>query len=78
MLQLQLGEAGLLQGLPALSSQVASIKQKVPDGIQDLLPEVIPGGRLICYMLHEIKSLSLRKKKNTKDFSLRKTNPSDD
>lgn len=58
MLQLQLGEAGLLQGLPALSGQVASIKQKVPDGIQDLLPEVIPGGRLICYMLHEIKSSS--------------------
>lgn len=42
MLQLELGEGHPLQRLPALSGQVAPVKQQVPEGVQDLLPEVIP------------------------------------
>jgi len=42
VLQLELGEGCLLQRLPALSGQVAPVKQQVPGRMQDLLPEVIP------------------------------------
>lgn len=43
VLQLELGEARPLQRLPALSSQVAPVKQQVPGRMQDLLPKVNPG-----------------------------------
>lgn len=65
MLQLQLGEAGLLEGLPALSCKIASIENQEPDRIQDLLPEVIPGGPFIRHMLHEVKGPSLRRNAHT-------------
>lgn len=60
-MQLQLGEAGPLQGLPALPGEVAAIKQEEPDRVQDLLPEVNPGGALCCHVLHEVKRPSLGK-----------------
>jgi hypothetical protein len=65
VLQVQLGEVGLLYGLPALSGQIASVKSKEPHTSQDLLPEVIPGRPFICHMVYEVKSPSLRRNTHT-------------
>lgn len=68
VLQLQLREAGPLQGLPALSGKLAAVEQKEPGRIQDLLPEVIPGGTLSRYVFHEVKRPSLRERDAMQGF----------